>query len=234
MTAKKRRVTAEELLAELESNADYQERMQGRDAAAARAEADFRRGERPLLEALRQSGVDVDSILELAARYRRIPRHIVELLLHWLPKLENERVQEWVVRTLANVTEPFDGHGLVEAFEKSQNVCFRWAIANTIAEARPTGVSEWLPRAITNRRYGQAREMLIVALARVVPRETAVPLLLSLFDDFPGHVAEALAEVGGPRELEFLQAAMSNTKGWARKAIARAMRRIETRCRREG
>jgi hypothetical protein len=93
------------------------------------------------------------------------------------------------------------------------------AIANTIAEARPTGITDWLLHVVQDPAYGEARQMLPLAVARMVSPQTANDVLLSIYDQLPGHVALSLGESGGERELKFLRDKRDRYKGWIRKEI---------------
>jgi hypothetical protein len=98
-----------------------------------------------------------------------------------------------------------------------------------LAEAQPIGLESWLAQAIGNPAYGKAREMLALAVARHVPREEAIPILLDVLEDLPGHVAMALGKIGDVRVLEALESQRAVTSGWTRKEIDKAMRSIERR-----
>jgi hypothetical protein len=71
--------------------------------------------------------------------------------------------------------------------------------------------------------------MLLLALARIAPRDVANPVLLRHLDEMPGHVALGLAESGGMAEAEALRHKATREKGWVRKELQRAIRRIEKR-----
>ena len=101
-----------------------------------------------------------------------------------------------------------------------------------IAEARPTDVTDWLLSVVNDPAYGDSRQMLTLAVARIASPQTANDVLLSIYDQLPGHVALALAESGGKRELEFLRDKRDRSKGWIRKEINKAVgaiaRRLDT------
>ena len=98
-----------------------------------------------------------------------------------------------------------------------------------MAHAKPFGINEWLIKAVQDRYTGDARQMLVLALARLVPSETACPILVSVFDDLPGHVSIALAEVGGAAELYAMQSRVDDLDGWQQKETLKAIRKIRRR-----
>src|SRR5690606_1317285 len=124
-----------------------------------------------------------------------------------------------LVQFLAHPDRPYDGTRLAEAFDREENVAVRWSMANTIAVARPTRITDWLVAATQNPRHGKSREMLVLALARLAPRETALPILHSLLEEFPGHVPAAMAEIGSEEELNALKSLVERTGGWQKREI---------------
>ena len=76
-------------------------------------------------------------------------------------------------------------------------------------------------------------EMLLLALARLVARERAIPILTSQLDDLPGHAALALGEIGGADEVAVLRGHLQDPKAWVRKEVQRAIHKIEKRLRKE-
>jgi hypothetical protein len=55
------------------------------------------------------------------------------------------------------------------------------------------------------------------------------PALVRLLGELPGHAALALAETGGPRELDALRRAYARAAGWEREQIGRTVNMIERR-----
>ena len=222
-------LTASELMTQLLSDRDFLAKKAERERDQADREAAFRSSAQPVLRDLACVGITLSDLEELPRKYAPLVPQVVEVLLRWIPGVEDERVQEHLVRALAASGEPFDGRPLVDLFEKSQSEVLRWAIANTLAEARPLGISDWLVSAVTGSSYGQPREMLLLAMARLVPVEPAKEMLRSLFDEFPGHAAMAFGEIGTPDDIGLLELKRRATKGWVRKEIDKAIRRIRSR-----
>lgn len=224
-------MTAAELLARLDKDPDYQRRKAEKQQRRAIRNARLSEALHPVLVDLAGVGVEAESIHEMVKRYAPLPPHVVEVLLKWLPRVEPDRFKGPLISALGAADKPFDGRPLVHCFERDKyDSLLRWPIANTMALARPFGISEWLETAVTNPLFGNARQMLVLALARLAPRETSLPILVPLLDELPGHVASALAEVGGATELKELQArARTVDKDWEREAIADAIRTIAKR-----
>lgn len=71
--------------------------------------------------------------------------------------------------------------------------------------------------------------MLVLALARCVPHNEAVPILRAVFDSVPGHAAMALGEIGSSDDLTFLRSKVHHVKSWQQKEVSKAIRRIQRR-----
>lgn len=224
---KGKRVTAEELVAQLAADPEYQAGLERKRRRASEIVA----AEQPILADLRAAGYPVDSLDEIVERYAPLPGALCSVLLSWLEKTRDPWIQEWIVRSLMHVAEGFDVRPLTGLFEMTESDSLRWAIANTLAELRPLDAREWLIEALARHEYGRSREMLPLAVARTAPPSVANKVLLSYFDEMPGHVALGLAESGGSDELDFLREKAPSTKGWVRKEIDRAVRKIAKRLR---
>lgn len=225
MPKKRARITAAEFVEQLKDDAQYQSAMvaQRQRAFRIRAEAELPLGE------LHSRGYPAESLSELRQKYVPLPTEIVEILLKWLPLLAEPALQEQIVRNLVNVEAPFDPGVLIRLFESTLSEAVRWAIANTLAELRPLSAREWVIDALRNRQYGRAREMLPLALARIAPSDEANRVIAEVFDEMPAHAAIGLAESGGALELELIKARTECEKGWVRKELQRAAKRIERR-----
>ena len=71
--------------------------------------------------------------------------------------------------------------------------------------------------------------MLALALGRCAPPVTSLPALRRVLAEIPGHVAMALAEVGTREDAALLREQLPASKGWVRREIEKAIRRIEKR-----
>lgn len=228
---RKKRITAEELMAQLERDPAYVKRQAELADAHELREAEIALAMRPLLQRLAEQGYEVSDLRELVLRHAPLAPKVVDTLLEWLPKIEDGAIKEHIVRALGAAGAPFPGESLAELFDRSTSEGLRWAIANTIAEARPGGITDWVLERARDPATGKAREMLALAVARLAPPEVANAALLRMLDDLPGHVALALAEIGGPYEATVLEAKSAATRGWVKREIEAAIRAIRRRSR---
>lgn len=233
MTKKRDWMTAGELLARLDQDPEYQQRMAEQEQARLAHVAGMRTALDPILDDLRDVGIVVEEWNEVVSHYAPLSEPVVTALLRWLPRVQDAQVQEAIVRALAAApTVRFDGRALAQLFESTESEALRWAIGNTLSCTNPAGVEEWVQYAVQNRAFGKSREMLAIALARLVPADIANPMLLSLLGELPIHAAMGLALSGTPNELGALEAARDQTKGSTKKYIAKSICAIQRRDRR--
>ena len=222
-------MTAAELKARLNRDLEFRAREDRRDQEEALNVARFEALAAPILQNLSAVGVTPSSLDNLAQEYAPLSSDVAEILLSWITRSTDRYLQESLIRSLAATGARFNGQPLVEVFENTQSEVLRWAIANTIAEARPSGITNWLFSAVQDAAYGDARQMLCLAVARLGSQQSANNILVSVFDQLPGHVAMALAECGGRREIGLLREKRAKYGGWIKKEIDKAVRAISKR-----
>lgn len=227
--SKKAWVSAADLIAELQQDPEYQKKRAERERAHAERVQRTQAAAELVVRELQTAGFAVDAVEELATRYAPISQPAIDILLSWLPRVQDQAVRETIVRALAATAEPFDGRPLARAFDESRSESLRWAIGNTMALANPTGLAEWVVKAVSDPASGKARETLALATAKLVPTSIACRTLTPLLEELPGNVAQAFAQCGGSTEAALLQEWRERTKGWQRKEIDRAIRAIRKR-----
>jgi len=222
---KKRPMTAKEFAAQLEADSAYQAKLGQQTENAARID----KAEAALIKALSSKGYPAASLEELVRTHAPLRRELADALVESLDEVSDTNVREAIVRALGSAREPFNVRPLADLFERADSPTLRWAIANTLAEARPTSLSDWIIDALQNQAFGKAREMLTLAAARTNPPDVVNPVLVRLLDELPGHAALALAETGGPGEVEALRGAYQRATGWEREQIGRTINIIARR-----
>lgn len=223
--SKTKPLTAAELMQQLEGDSEYQAKMAKQQQKQTELEKQYQSDATPLLQELAAISVDED-LYGLAQKYGPLSDEIVEILLSWLPVSTNERVLEGIVRSLALPRNPYDGTALAQLFDKTNSDTLRWIIANTIAEARPLSINEWLTETARNASYGDARQMLIVAVGRMIDAESAIPMLKEASIAFPAFAAMALAECGDKSTIEFLKKLKRNASAMEQQEISKAISQL--------
>lgn len=186
--------------------------------------------EAQFLAALSEAGFPVSSVAAIRDQYDPLPSGLAELLLEWIPRLEDRRLQEPVAWALLAARKgTLDGAKLGELFDSATNDDLKRAIASVIHQARPRNIDEWLLAAVRDRRSGVSRNLLAAAAAKMLPPERAVPALLEVFHDAPLAVVHPLGKVGDARVRDVLAAALPTATGPLRRELRQAIARIERR-----
>lgn len=222
-------MTAAEFMAQRREDPDFVARERAAEDALASRKRDVARILQPLVAELNDIGYAISDLRDLVRGYAPLPDDAVGVLLAWMPRIRDLAVKEQVIRSLGASAKTFPGAELIATFEATESEPLRWAIANTISLAVPRGLERWLAGALSNERYGNARQMLVIAAARMLSPSEANTLILPLISQMPLHVAKALAETGGSRELHILEERLGTATGIERKALQRAIRKIEKR-----
>lgn len=182
------------------------------------------------LVALSEAGFPVSSVAAIRERFHSLPTALAELLLEWIPRLEDRRLQESVVWALLAARKgTLDGAKLAELFAATTNDDLRRAIASVIHQTRPRNIDEWLLAAVRDRRSGASRNLLAAAVAKMLPSERAMPVLLEVFQDAPLAAVHPLGRIGDSRVRDVLVAALPTATGPLRRELRQAIARIERR-----
>lgn len=244
MSKAKRAITAQELLGELRKDSKWVAQQQKDEEERKRLFEEFVAAEQPVLKDLIKLGIDVPTLgdANYVAPYLPLSAGAVAVLLRWVPHV-SWRVKDAIVRLLACPSTPYNGTMLTELFDATLKIDLdkeelrtgiyisdlRWSIANTIAEARPIGISEWVAEKVRDPSLGKSKEMLLVALARLLPSQVAIPLLKEAFTEYPVHTALALSEIGEESEVSFLRENLASVDRSVRESIVSSIRHIEKR-----
>ena len=202
------------------------------------------------LSALAEAGFPVSSVAAIRDQYDSLPSGLAALLLEWIPRLEDRRLQESVAwALLAARSGTLDGAALAELFDtvadaagvrQQETGCadagsvghdddLKRAIASVINQTRPRNIDEWLIAVVRDRRSGASRNLLAAAVAKMLPPERAVPVLLKVFHEAPLAAVHPLGKVGDSSVREFLAAQQPSATGSLRRELRQAIARIDRR-----
>lgn len=144
-------MTAEELMAKLANDPEYQERRRRRDDKSRRRREYHAELVGPILERLRQAGFAADSIQDAVKQFAPLPQDVVDIILASLETCPDNRIRESLIRALAAAAQPFDGRLLVKCYDTTKDdEGVRFAILNTIALIKPYSIEDWLVKAGQN------------------------------------------------------------------------------------
>ena len=182
------------------------------------------------LSALSVAGFPVPSIAAIREQFHPLPTAFAELLLEWIPRLEDSRLQEsvaWVL--LAAPKGTLNGTALANVFDAATSDELKRAIAAVINQVRPHNIEEWLIAAVRDRRAGDARGLLAAAIAKMLPPMRAMPVLMDVFEEAPLAVVHPLGKVGDSSVREALAARLPTATGPLRRELRQAIACIERR-----
>ncbi len=223
-------ITAGELMQQLESDPEYLARRVVKEAQRQRRVEQLQQAEAPFLLALTEAGFPVSSVDDIRNQFNPLPLELVSLLIEWIPCLEHPQLQEAAAWALLAVPKrSLDGRLLAPLFDTTKNDQLKWALADVIEQTRPRNIEDWLLVAIRDRRSGSARNLLASAVAKMLPAERAVPVLLEVFEDVPLAAAHSLGKVGDSSVRDVLAAALPTATGPLRRELRQAISRIERR-----
>ncbi len=228
MFGRHKKVTAGQLAKKLERDPDFVAQRAKRREEHARQIAPALELQDRILSELAGRGVHASSLAGLGES-GSVPPAAVDVLLGWLRRTDNPDIRMAVVGPLAVAGEPFDGTPLAIAFDSTDHHTLKWTIANTIAYARPTGLSEWLESRLADPSLERTREMLAVAAGHLLDPSKASAILRNVFPELPGHCAIGLGECGDNADRAFLISQRDKYSGWVRKEIEMAIDKIERR-----
>jgi HEAT repeat protein len=158
----------------------------------------------PLVAALEAAGIDpVDFGQFGAASFTTFNfGRAAPILVDWLPRVDDPRVKEAMVRSLAG-QRTARGEGsrrLIVEFRRpdyADEASLRWAIGNTLATLAGPADADAIIEILDDRSAGMARQMLCDALSRTKdPRRVAVLIDLIADDPVAGHAISALRRIG--------------------------------------
>lgn len=189
-----------------------------------------REASKPVLAELSQAGLEVEWISDLYNRgvdYRRA----IPILLRWLPCVENPAVKEAIVRALS---VPWAKHTkaptlLVEEFRRSKSdFGLNWAIGNALSVVADDDVLNDIVGLIRDKRYGKAREMLVVALGNMKTPDVKNTLIDLLEDeDLAGYAIMALSKLKTKEARPAIERFLNHPKSWVRKEAKKALVKID-------
>lgn len=189
-----------------------------------------------LINDLAELGVSISSVWDLVNR-REPYDAAIPVLIEWLrtvddrvPEADRSRVREGLVRALTiRAARPAAAQVMLDQFRSLDDPSgeVRWAIGNALSVVADDSVFDDLASIVNDRRFGIARQMVVVGLGRSKdPR--AVPLLINLLDDDDVvlHAVSALGKLKAPAARSSLGRLLVDRRPPVRKAAKKALDRL--------
>ena len=184
----------------------------------------------PVVEALCGAGFVVESVADLFNK-KMDYRGAIPILVEWLPRVANPNVKESIVRALSVKWARPAAPLLMAEFERADDltgVGLRWAIGNALEVLANDEIADGMIKVATDRRYGRAREMVVVGLGKLKDaRVTDVLLGLLADDEVVGHAVMALGKLRVVTARSRIERFLDHPKPWVRKEAKKALARID-------
>jgi|GEM_PF-834884 len=161
----KKKVTAEEFLAQLNSDPEHRKNRAEAEQMRAKRAADLSRAEAPLIEELQLVGVDVRSAWDLINRSGG-QRKVLRILLHHLQRPYPAPVREGIARALAVPAAKFAWDRLKQLYENEREARPKDGLAVALAAIANDERIEDVIRLARDVRNGSSRILLLSALER--------------------------------------------------------------------
>jgi hypothetical protein len=190
-------------------------------------------GEEAILAELAEAGYRMRSLAELrhsGARYRGA----VPVLLRWLPQVTDRKLKGEIVRALSVPwARPVATGPMIEEFRRADasvdptGTGLRWTIGNALEVLADDSSFDELAELVRDRRYGKARQMVVLGLGRS-KRPEAATVLIGLLDDpeVDGHAVKALGKLRPPAARAALESKSDDKRAWVRREAKKALARL--------
>jgi HEAT repeat protein len=190
----------------------------------------YRRAAQPILTQLSKAGYDVESIGDLRA-YKGY-QAAIPVLLEWLPRVSDRSVKIDLIRTLGTkLARPQAARPLIGEFlslsptsDPPSPDTLRWAIGDALSVVADDSVFDELAGIAIDRRHGDQRGLVVVALGNMHdPR--AVQVLVPLLEDpeVAGYAVMALGKLKASEAAPRIESFLNDPSPWVRREARKAL-----------
>jgi len=231
MSKNKESVSAAELIAQLQRDPKYKAREHEKEHARQARIAVNKEAAVPIVKELVAAGFPVDAVADLHNK-RLDYQTAIPILLAWLPKMQNLDVKQDIVRCLSvPYAKPLAAGPLIDEFRRAEDdspTGLRWVIGNALEVVADDAVLDDMMELARDRRYGKAREMLVVGLGNMND-ERVIPLLFDLLkdDEVSGHAIMALGKLTPTVARSHVEPFLKHANAWVRKEAKKTMEKID-------
>jgi len=158
-------ITADELMAELNSDPKYVAERARKEEELANKEREWRRAEAPLIQDLRAIGVVVASAWDLVNKAGKYPKAL-PVLLHHLQRPYPDPVREGIARALGVREAKFGWQVLIQLYQIEREARAKDGLAAALAAIADDETISDVITLVTDTRHGPSRLLLLSALER--------------------------------------------------------------------
>jgi hypothetical protein len=166
MKSKKKKQTVAEFLAELEKNPTFRAQRQEREEAFRRRHEELRQAQAPLVQALAEVGLEVESVWDLVNRPTRHYPEAVPVLLDHLQRPYPDPIREGIARALTVADARPHWKTLTRLYREEHGRRTKDGLAVAISGIATDEVIEDVIALARDKRNGTSRVLLLYALER--------------------------------------------------------------------
>jgi len=166
MKSKKKKQTVAEFLAELEKNPTFRAQRQEREEAFRRRDEELRQAEAPLVQALAEVGLEVESVWDLVNRPARHYPEAVPVLLDHLQRPYPDAIRDGIARALTVADARPHWKTLTRLYREENGRRTKDGLAVAISGIATDEVIEDVIALARDKRNGPSRVLLLYALER--------------------------------------------------------------------
>jgi hypothetical protein len=159
--------SAADLVSELESDPAYVARQAEQNDQRRRTEQELAASELPLVQALIDVGVQVNSVWDLVNTSQGYRNAVPVLLLH-LEQSYPAKIREGIFRALAvPEAKGTAARVLLRVFANERDPTMKWIIGNALSVVAEATDLSTLSELVRDRSHGNARQPLLLAISRI-------------------------------------------------------------------
>ncbi|TMK79760.1 MAG: hypothetical protein E6G47_07790 [Actinobacteria bacterium] len=187
-----------------------------------------------VLSELAEAGYPVHALADL--RHSRTQyRSAVPVLMKWLPRVKDRGVKEDIVRALSVpwARQSETARALLDEFREvdpeadPDGTGLRWVLGNALEVVWDDSFFDELVQIARDRRFGRARQMVVLGIGKSRdPRAASVLIGLLDDEDVSGHVVKALGKLRAPESRPALESKLDDPRAWVRREAQRALSKL--------
>ncbi len=224
---KRKWISVDQLAAQLEKDSEYQRQMAAREADRQSIVAKNLHAAQPLVTDLVAMGFEVESPADLFNK-KMDYRSAIGTLIQWMPRITNPDVKSDIARALSvEWAKPRALPVLMSEFKMADDDNLRWAIANALEVVADESVFPQIAEWARDARYGEARQMLVLALGHMRDSRVLGSLLELLRDEaVAGHAVIALGTLGDKNAIAAVEPFLRHRRKWVRDEARKSLRKL--------
>ncbi len=177
-------ITSAELQTQLQQDEEYQKWLREKDEIGQMLDLAYAKDEKPLIDALLETGLDITSSWDLV-NTKSSYKAAIPILVEHLSKSYHVKNKEGIVRSLAvKEAKGIACRAIIDEYQKApkDNPSYRWAFGNTMAVIMTADYIDEVIKIVQDESNGESRHMFVAALGNTKSPRAKEPLQKLLED----------------------------------------------------